>query len=219
MDYLFFDLDGTLLDSGDGIMKCVQYALQTQGVEENDFHLLRRHVGPPLKQGFIDFYGFDDKRATDAVVEYRKQYKIEWKSGTTPYPGIEECLGGLKDKGIQLIVTTSKPEHLAKEFLDYFQLSQYFIDICGSVETGNKIRTTKAAVIRYAIEKNQITGKDHVFMIGDRCYDVEGASECGIPCIGVTYGFGTREELSGAIAIVDSCMELEQVAFEMVAKK
>lgn len=218
MCYILFDLDGTLLNSRDGIVKCIQHALSLQGIYINDLDLLERHIGPPLKQGFIDFYGFNEEKATKAVVDYRALYRFEWSLGTRPYPGIESCLKNLRNAGFQLFVATSKPEHLAKEFLDYFGLSRYFDDICGSMEEGTRIRTTKAAVIQYTLEKNHIEDLTQVCMVGDRFHDVEGAIECGIPCIGVTYGFGGRKELeqAGAVAVAESCEDLEKMLLSIM---
>lgn len=210
MKYILFDLDGTLLNTRDGIVISVQRAIASQGIQIDDLILLERHIGPPLKDGFIQFYGFNDEIATAAVKEFRKHYQVEGLPGTKPYDGIKDCLVGLKDMGYQLIVATSKPELVAKKFLRHFQLDQYFLDICGSIDEGEEKRITKGQVLDYVIKNNQIDTMDQTIMVGDRFHDVMGAKEVQIPCIGVSYGFGSREELmnAGAIHVVDTPREL-----------
>lgn len=212
MEYIMFDLDGTLLNTRDGIVTCVQKAIASAGVMIDDLSLLERHIGPPLKAGFIEYYGFDDTTADAVVAEYRKYYKEAGIPGTHPYEGIEECLKELRDEGYHLIVATSKPERVAREFLEHFHLDHYFEDICGSVEAGNQIRTTKGKVIEYALKHNKIEETDQVTMVGDRSHDVLGALEYNIKCVGVLYGFGSREELlqAGAVQVVSNTKELTE---------
>lgn len=210
MRYLLFDLDGTLLNTRDGIVESVQKAIASKGIIIEDLCLLERHIGPPLKTGFMEHYGFDEETANEVVMEYRKHYREKGIPGTTVYDGMQECLTQLKNAGYHLMVATSKPEVLANQFLAHFELSQYFDFIGGSVEEGEHIRTKKAQVIQYVLETNHITAEDEVYMIGDRFHDVEGAKECGIPCVGVLHGFGSKEELlgAGATAVVCDCKEL-----------
>lgn len=210
MNYIFFDLDGTLLNTRDGIVTCVQKAIASQGIEIDDLCLLERHIGPPLKTGFMQYYGFDEETAQQVVVEYRKYYKDLGIPGTRPYEGMEECLKSLKEHGYHLVVATSKPEHLARIYLAHFRLDHYFDDICGCVEEGDQIRISKSQVIDYALKHNQISDHSQVTMVGDRFHDVEGAKAFGIPCVGVLFGFGGKEELvdAGAIATVSDCEEL-----------
>lgn len=212
MGYILFDLDGTLLNTRDGIVKSVQSAIATKGIIINDLTLLERHIGPPLKSGFMHYYGFDEATADQVVAEYRKSYGVIGIPGTRCYEGMEECLMELKRQGEHLIVATSKPEHLAKKFLAHFQMDSYFEDICGSMEQGERIRSTKAEVIQYVIESNGIEDLGTVTMVGDRSHDVEGAKAFGIPCVGVLFGFGSREELlgAGAVAVVEDCQQLLQ---------
>lgn len=212
MGYILFDLDGTLLNTRDGIVTCIQKALASEGVMIDDLCLLERHIGPPLRREFTECYGFDDTIAEAVIAEFRTYYKEEGLSGTHPYEGIEECLKELKENGHHLIVATSKPEKVAREFLEHFLLDQYFEDICGSVDAGDEIRTTKGKVIEYALMHNNINDVAQVTMVGDRSHDVLGALEHTIKCVGVLYGFGSREELleAGAIQVVSSTTELTE---------
>lgn len=212
MGYILFDLDGTLLNTRDGIVTCIQKAIAKAGVIIDDLSLLERHIGPPLKAGFIKYYNFDDKTADDAVEEFRKYYQEAGIPGSHPYEGIEACLKELKDQGHHLIVATSKPEVVAKAFLRHFHLDTYFEDICGSVETGDHVRVTKGQVIEFALKHNQIQETKDVTMVGDRSHDVLGALECQVKCVGVLYGFGSRKELleAGAVHVVSNTKELAE---------
>ena len=127
------------------------------------------------------------------------------------YEGMEQALKKLKEAGKVLIVATSKPEHMAVRILEHFGLDGYFDDICGSCDDQN--RNEKDEVIRYALEKHDITDLDDVLMVGDRKFDVIGAAKCGLSCMGVLYGFGDRQELeaAGAAYIAESVEEMAQI--------
>lgn len=214
MDYILMDLDGTLTNPKDGITKSVQYALKALNIIEEDLDTLTRHIGPPLKDGFMEYYGFTEEEANRAVEKYREHFKEYGIYENEVYKGIEELLSRLKRAGKTLLVATSKPEPLAKQILSHFHLDVYFDDICGA--TFDDFRSRKDEVIRYALEKNGITELSGVVMVGDRKYDVEGAKEVGIASIGVLYGFGSREELesAGADRIAESVEHLYEVIME-----
>ena len=214
MKHILFDLDGTLLNTGPGIVKSVQYALKSMGLEAEDLKSLEKHIGPPLKEAFQTFYGFDNDKAEAATLKYREKYKEIGLLETNPYEGTEECLKALSQHEVKLYVATSKPEVIAKEYLEHFKLSSYFVDICGSTFDGTI--TTKADVIRYLMRKNNLSTKDDLTMVGDREHDVLGANEVGILSIGVLYGFGSKEELqaAGARRIANTPEEVTQIILE-----
>lgn len=208
MKHILFDLDGTLLNTGLGILKSVQYALKTVGVEIEDLSILERHIGPPILEGFQSFYDFDYETASLAVSRFREMYMEIGLKETSVYDGIQECLDKLTREGKKLYVATSKPEVVAKQFLEHFGLDRYFVDICGSTLDGT--RTTKSEVIEYLMSKNDLKLEDELLMVGDREHDVLGAADHGIKCVGVLYGFGSREEFeeAGAAAVVKTPDEL-----------
>lgn len=209
--YILFDLDGTLTDPEEGITKSMQYALGHMGIEVEDRTTLRKHIGPPLHEGLKEIWGFDEEKTEEAIRWYREMYAKEGMYQNEVYPGVEEALADLKNAGMTLIVATSKAEPYAKLIMEHFHLDSYFTDICGSSLDGT--RSKKGDVIRYALEKNGITNKNEVVMVGDRLHDVIGAKENSIMCVGVLYGFGTREELMGAGAekIAKDLEELKQI--------
>ena len=166
----------------------------------DDLDSLTKHIGPPLREGFMEYYGFNEEEAEATVKKYREYYIETGIHQNELYEGMERLLTRLKQAGKYLIVATSKPEELAVKVLEGFHLENYFDDICGaSFDTS---RESKAAVIKYALEKNSITNLDKVVMVGDRKYDILGAKEAGISSIGVLYGFGSEKELREAGAIV-----------------
>lgn len=202
---ILFDLDGTLTDSGEGIINCAILALQHFGLPIPSREEMRVFVGPPLQESFIR-HGVPADRAEEAVRVYRSRYIPIGKFENTPYPGIREMLEALKAEGHKLYVATSKPEAMSIEILEHFDLAKYFDRICGA--TMDFSRSSKEAVIAYLLEQN---GKpDNMVMVGDTKFDVLGAAVHGIPAIGVSWGYGeiADMEAAGAIAIAHNAREL-----------
>ena len=189
--HILFDLDGTLTDPMMGITKSVRYALNYYGIEAKDLNDLLPFIGPPLRDSFKEYYGFDEAKANEAVEKYREYYKTDGIFDNKVYQGMVECLQTLKDNGKKLYVATSKPEFFAKQIIEHFSLSKYFEYVGGSEFNS---REKKAEVIEYVLKTNQIDNDD-VIMVGDRKHDIIGAHENKIPCVGILYGYGTEDEL------------------------
>lgn len=194
---VLFDLDGTLTDSGEGIMKSVQYALEKLGKPEPDLEKLRCFVGPPLKQQFMAYAGLDEEQGEQAVKYYRERYTVTGIYENSLYPGVRKMLELFRKNGIRMCVASSKPEIYVKQILEYFKIDSYFSAIVGSELDGT--RTDKAEVIeetlrRLGMEKQ----KNEIVMVGDRKFDVIGARNLGLDCIGVTYGYGNLAEMKEA---------------------
>ena len=199
---ILFDLDGTLTDSGEGIMHCAELTLQHYNLPIPTRAEMRSMVGPPLRDSFRRF-GIAEEELDNAVAFYRKHYLEFGQFENFPYPGIQELLEELQAAGHALYVATSKPEALAKNILIHFGLAQYFALICGAASDG--LRNTKEAVIEYLLA--QLPNRDNLVMVGDTIYDVNGATFHGIPCIAVTWGYGLVEDLAAAGAQIASTME------------
>ena len=191
--YAFFDLDGTLTDSGPGIIDSAIVALSKFGIEVTDRKQLYPFIGPPLSESFRDLFGIPEDQVPLAIQYYREHYNVHSIfAGNSVYEGIEDVLIKLKEAGVKLVIATSKPYHLAKQVLDYFDLTKYFDYISGAVAN---VRIHKHEVIAHALEELNITNLDDVIMIGDRKYDVIGARQNGLKCIGILYGgYSTLEE-------------------------
>ena len=204
-----FDLDGTLTESGEGITKSVQYALERIGKPEADLEKLKAFVGPPLTEMFMKYAQVDEETAKKAVEIYRERYSVTGIFENAVYPGIEDMLAQLKKKGYILAVASSKPEVYVKKILDHFGLTQYFTEIGGSEMDGR--RTNKTEVIEDVLRRlNMDKHREQVIMIGDKEHDVYGARKAGLECIAVSFGYGTKEELTNAepLKIVDSAEEI-----------
>lgn len=205
---ILFDLDGTLTDSGEGIMNCATYALEHFGLPIPDRETLRVFVGPPLRDTFFQF-GVPKDRLDEAVDVYRERYIPTGMFENAPYDGIEDFLIKLKNDGHRLFVATSKPEWMAVEILTKFGLAQYFEIIAGATMDGS--RDAKADVIAYLLK--QVAGVTDAAMVGDTEFDIIGANAHNIPAYGVSWGYGKIEAMreAGAKAIAYSVDELYQL--------
>lgn len=206
---LLFDLDGTITDSGEGIMRCAQHALGKMGIDIPDYTTLRPFIGPPLEDSFKEFFNMSDVDAAKAVEAYRERYFSTGVYEQQLYEGVEIMLNKLKTKGYRLIIATSKTKQQAEFVVRQFGLANYFDFIGGRDEEGTL--HTKADVIRYILKEMELTAEE-CLMIGDRKFDIEGAQECSIKSIGVMWGYGSREEFekAGADHIINSIEELTQ---------
>lgn len=208
-DYLFFDLDGTLTDPAQGITNSFIHALKYFGIEIPSYEKLCSFIGPPLVDTFKTQFGFSDEEAAEGVKKYREYFAVKGLLENTVYPGIPELLATLKQNGKKLVVATSKPEEYSIKIIEHFGLSQYFENVCGSLM--DETRSKKDEVIEYAIERNHITDRSKILMIGDRKHDMLGAKKCGIAACGILFGYGSREELqtNGADMIAGTVKDLE----------
>lgn len=209
---ILFDLDGTLTDSGEGIMNCAAAALTHYGIHVTDPRELRRFVGPPLRDTFAR-YGIPAEQLEGAIARFRERYWTTGKYENFPYPGVPEALAALQQEGHRLFIATSKPEHLAIEVLQYFHMDQYFEHICGA--TADASREKKDQVIAYLLDT---IGRDGpMVMVGDTDLDIKGAAAFGIPGIGVAWGYGEVAEMraAGAVAIAQDAEQLLTLLREM----
>ena len=203
---ILFDLDGTLTDSGEGIINCASLALEYFGIPVPSREAMRVFVGPPLHEMFVKF-GVPANQADKAVEVYRSRYFTVGKFENFPYPGIPELLADLKNQGHRLLVATSKPEALSVEILEKFELAGYFDRICGA--SMDRSRSTKEDVIAYLLKEYE--ADETMVMVGDTAFDVIGATAHGIPTIGVAWGYGSVAEMekAGAVAIADTVAQLK----------
>jgi phosphoglycolate phosphatase len=191
---LLFDLDGTLVDSLPGIAAGVNAVLGTSYSRDE----IRPYVGPPLHDWLGPLSGRDD--VDELVAEYRRVYTKLMVEGTTVFDGIPELLAALRDDGARLAVATSKARPVAVDLLDGLALAHFFAAVAGPIPPAHD---DKAATIAEALSALGSPPAGDVTMVGDRHHDIEGARANGVRAVGVTWGFGTREELAGADALID----------------
>ncbi|MBQ7897398.1 MAG: HAD hydrolase-like protein [Clostridia bacterium] len=204
IEYVFFDLDGTITEPFNGITKSVEYSLSKYGIKVEDRKELKAFIGPPLKPSYMKYYGFDEEKAIEAVAFYREYYSAGGMYDCELYNGADKLLKDMSEK-YKLVLATSKPQPFAEKILEKFDLKKYFYHIVGA--TFDDKVSEKADVIRKALSDLDASPEKAV-MIGDRFYDTDGAAENGMPSIGVTYGYGKRKEFGKAEKIFDSIEEI-----------
>ena len=196
--YIFFDLDGTLTDSKEGVIKSARYAIEKLGSPQPDDATMLKFVGPPLADSFMEYCGYSREKALEAVEVYRERYVPIGLYENRPAPGAAELLARLKERGCVMALASSKPEVMCEKVCERFGFAPYLAAICGSPLHGE---CTKADVIRMAMDRLGLgeADKKDILMVGDRKYDILGAAECGIDCLGLTlFHYAEPGELEAA---------------------
>ena len=216
LKYVLLDLDGTLTDPGPGITNCVTYALNKFGIYPQSREELYPYIGPPLVYSFHEFHGLTPEQAEQATAFYRERFSVKGLFENEVYSGVHELLHNLVDRGVELLIATSKPEEFTVRILEHFNLAKYFSFV--GANNLNEDRPTKEAVIAYVKENYPEISRENAVMVGDRKYDVEGAHQHDLQAIGVLYGYGDRAEMktAGADFIVDSIAALHKLLLDMI---
>ncbi len=211
-DAVLFDFDGTVADTGEGIFSCVKIAIEQVGFEPIDEKLLRTFIGPPIFDSFKYTAGMNDEQSKKAVEEYRKAYREGGIYKFRLYDGIEALLKKLHENGIKIAIASSKPAIFIKRIIDYLNFGD-IID-CVSCPDFDNDHKSKAELILNAVSELGVT-KERTLMVGDRHFDIDGASLAGVESVGVTFGYGSEEELkkAGATYIAGSADEIDKIIF------
>lgn len=207
---IIFDLDGTLSNSKEGITKSVQYALSKLGITEENLDKLEHFIGPPLRDEMMNTYGISAEEAEEGVAYYRERYIPTGIYETEIYEGIEEMLKELKNAGKYIAMATSKPQQMAEEVLKYLKVDRYFDKVMGAELKGS--RQSKQAVLEALFEEMPVKDKSKCIMIGDTCYDIDGANAVGIDSAGVAYGYGDTKEMleHGAVTVFEKAEDISK---------
>ncbi|WP_442683691.1 HAD hydrolase-like protein [Stenotrophomonas sp. JC08] len=193
-DVLFFDLDGTLIQSSEGVTRCVAYALEKMGQPVPAMPELRKWIGPALRTSFAPVFG-DTERVERAVALYRERFESDgWKEYEL-YPGIEAVVRSLKADGHRMAIVTAKTESHAQRIVEHLPFGDCFEDVTGA--SLDSARSHKPQLVGEALRRLSLQ-PEQCWMIGDRRMDIEGARHHGMRNIGVLWGFGGREELQAA---------------------
>ncbi len=211
---VLFDLDGTLTDSGNGIVNSVEYALKKFNITDYERKELFSFVGPPLIDSFVNKFGFSKENANKALLFYREYYGEKGIFENRLYDGIITLLTALKSADKTVILATSKPEPFAIKILKHFEIYKYFDFVVGA--NMNEKGSEKSQIIADALKQAKVIASAKTAMVGDRCYDIEGALKNNITPIGVTYGYGSIDELkkSGAKLIANNTEELLNILLQ-----
>ena len=215
--WILFDLVGTLTDNSVGIIKSARFALDRMGFPNEPDSVLRRFIGPPLHDSFMEFYGFSKEKAFEAVENYRIRYREKGVYESDLFPGLREMLHALREKGAKLCVATSKPSVFTEVILKQHNLYDLFEFVVGANLDGSM--TDKTEIIHEVLRRIGETGERAV-MVGDRSFDIIGANNCGIESVGVYYGFAEPGELeeAGASHIANTVSELQGILLKLTEK-
>ena len=192
-DYVIFDFDGTVADTGEGILKSLQYSFEAMGDPIPDLGDLKKFIGPPIYYSYTTFYGVSEDDVDLYVKKYRERYREKGIYESKVYDGVRELIVYLKEENIKVGIASSKPEQLIYAVSDYLEITDLFDAIVG-VKSDNSRHSTKAGLISQAMVDLGAEDKNKVLMVGDRMFDIDGAHDAGIKCCGALWGFGSEEE-------------------------
>ena len=203
--WILFDLDGTLTQSEEGIWNCAKHAAKEMGFPEPDAATLRRFIGPPLLYSFRTYLGMTEEQAEEAQRIYRARYTTVGMYENRVYPGVRTMLRTLRQQGAKLGVVTGKPAYPTGKILEHFGFDRFL----SAVVCATDGRAEKVHLIRDALPEDH----GEAWMVGDRCFDMEGGVAAGVHTLGVTYGYGSEQELleTGAEKIAHTPTEILDV--------
>lgn len=206
---IFFDLDGTIVDSYKGIIDSLLYAFKKMKVSSLNIDTLRKFIGPPLDESIKKYCGIDDESfVKDIILAFREYYNEVGVYDFALYKGIDKTIESLYSEKYNIFLATAKPEDSAFKILKHAKIDKYFTNIYGAVFNGN--RSNKVDVLKYAVESGGFDTKKSI-MIGDRIDDIIGAKSVSMDSIAVRYGFGEESEFMEATYIVDSPLPILKV--------
>ena len=208
-DYVIFDFDGTVADTGEGILKSLQFAFSDQGDPVPDLSDLKKFIGPPVYYSFTAFYGVPEDRVGDYIKSYRARYREKGVFECELYPGMRETLQTLRQHGVRLGIASSKPQTLIYDVMEHLGITSLFDAVTGTAFDDSR-HASKTDLIESSMEKLGATDRGRVLMVGDRLYDLDGAAGAGVDSCGVLFGYGSEEEFRAhhATHIIAAAQEL-----------
>lgn len=191
--YVIFDFDGTVVDTGEGIIKSLQYSFGQMDREVPDMSDLKKFIGPPIHYSFTHYYDVSEDEVGEYIKKYRERYTVTGIYECELYKGIIELIDSLKAHGVKVGIASSKPLRLIYNVADHLGITERFDAIVG-VRMDDSNHSTKTGLILEAMELMGARDKNEVLMVGDRLYDIEGAKGAGVKSCGVLWGYGSEEE-------------------------
>ena len=192
-DYVIFDFDGTVVDTGEGILKSLQYSFREMGREVPELDDLKKFIGPPIYYSYTTYYGVSEEEGGEYIKKYRERYKVKGIYECELYDGMTQLLDSLKAEGIKIGIASSKPLHLIYSVADYLKITEKFDAIVG-VKIDDSNHSSKTQLVLDAMTEMGATDKSKVLMVGDRLYDIDGAAGAGVDSCGAIWGYGNEEE-------------------------
>lgn len=191
--FVIFDFDGTVVDTGEGIIRSLQYSFEQMGREVPDMSDLKKFIGPPIHYSFTHYYNVSEAEVGEYIKKYRERYTVKGIYECELYKGIVELIDSLKARRIKVGIASSKPLRLIYNVADHLGITEKFDAVVG-VRMDDSNHSTKTGLILEAMELMGARDKNEVLMVGDRLYDIEGAKGAGVKSCGVLWGYGSQEE-------------------------
>ena len=212
-DYVIFDFDGTVTDTGEGILKSLQYSFEQMGDPVPDLSDLKKFIGPPIHYSFVTFYGVKEEDVSKYIEKYRERYRKIGIYECCLYDGMLDTLHKLKENGVKIGIASSKPISLIYDVMDYLKITELFDAVVGT-QFDDSNHSGKKDLVLQSMSKLGATDKSRVLMVGDRYFDIDGAAGAGVDSCGVLFGYGNEQEFKehGATYIVGSAEEIVKLA-------
>lgn len=192
-DYVLFDFDGTVTDTGEGILKSLQYSFSAMGHEVPDLSELKKFIGPPIHYSYTTFYGISEEDVGDYIKKYRERYREKGIYECYVYEGMRETIEALRNKGVKIGIASSKPVSLIYDVMNHLGITELFDAVTG-VTVDDSNHSGKTFLVLDCMEKLGAADKSRVLMVGDRKFDLDGASGAGVDSCAVLFGYGSKEE-------------------------
>ena len=212
-DYVIFDFDGTVTDTGEGILKSLQYSFEQMGDPVPDLSDLKKFIGPPIHYSFVTFYGVKEEDVGKYIEKYRERYRKIGIYECCLYDGMLETLKTLKKNGVKIGIASSKPVSLIYDVMNYLKITELFDAVVGT-QFDDSNHSGKKDLVLQSMSELGATDKSRVLMVGDRYFDIDGASGAGVDSCGVLFGYGNEQEFKehGATYIVRTAQEIVKLA-------
>ncbi|MGN1442947.1 MAG: HAD hydrolase-like protein [Acutalibacteraceae bacterium] len=212
-DYVIFDFDGTVTDTGEGILKSLQYSFEQMGDPVPDLSDLKKFIGPPIHYSFVTFYGVKEEDVGKYIEKYRERYRKVGIYECCLYDGMLDTLKTLRENGVKIGIASSKPVSLIYDVMNYLKITELFDAVVGTKFDDSNHSGKKDLVLQSMAELGT-TDKSRVLMVGDRYFDIDGAKGAGVDSCGVLFGYGNELEFKehGATYIVSRAQEIVKIA-------
>lgn len=212
-DYVIFDFDGTVTDTGEGILKSLQYSFEQMGDPVPDLSDLKKFIGPPIHYSFVTFYGVKEEDVGKYIEKYRERYRKIGIYECCLYDGMLDTLKTLKENGVKIGIASSKPISLIYDVMNYLKITELFDAVVGT-QFDDSNHSGKKDLVLQSMAGLGADDKSRVLMVGDRYFDIDGAAGAGVDSCGVLFGYGNEQEFKehGATYIVATAQEIVDIA-------
>lgn len=210
-DYVIFDFDGTVTDTGEGILKSLAYSFEQMGQPVPDLSDLKKFIGPPIHYSYVTFYNVPEDEVAEYIRKYRERYRKIGIFECFVYDGMRQTLESLRSQGIKTGIASSKPIKLVYDVMEHLDLTGLFDAVVGT-QFDDSSHAGKTDLVLESMQKLGAV-RERTLMVGDRYFDIDGAKGAGVDSVGVIYGYGSREEFEehNATYIIEKPQELLEI--------